>query len=232
MLIQRLPRHLRNVACAFVLACLGSAASAGEPVHLDIVSGTAWRAVGTAPPSNWTSPDFNDSGWSRAYAPFPNPGTTPALIANGPTKAQLMWFWDKPTLPTATSGPDNAWFRYTFMLELSPSQLPIIAQALIIADDDFELFVNGRRYPFVGPTVLSANRRANNQPRPLLADFTNMLRNGKNVLAIHATNLILYKWMFVDAKIRSVMTHCGSGYQQNGGPCADAAQADAAEPVQ
>lgn len=157
------------------------------PVDLAIVSGTAWRSAESVPP-DWAGTAFDDSGWRQAYAPYPNAVTTPADIAGAASAAELMWHWPRPELPTGSNGPAEAWFRYSFNLALTPDALPLIAQALIIADDEFEFFVNGMLYDFGRSTALDLNMRGNGQPLPLLADFTTMLRNGTNVLAIHAAD--------------------------------------------
>jgi hypothetical protein len=87
----------------------------------------------------------------------------------------------------------------------------VLAQALVIADDEFELFVNGRKYDFGRSTALDNNMRTNGQPNPLLADFTSMLRNGTNVLAIHAADGSLAhpqdnanEYVFFDGRIVTV----------------------------
>jgi hypothetical protein len=157
------------------------------PVNLAIVSGIEWRSAESVPP-DWASLGFDDSIWRQAYAPYPNDRTTPADIAGGASAAELMWHWPRPEQPTGSNGPTEAWFRYTFELTLTPNALPLLAQALIIADDEFEFFVNGMLYDFGRSTALDQNFRPNGQPLPLFADFTSMLRNGTNVLAIHAAD--------------------------------------------
>lgn len=170
-----------------VLACVCLAAPAAA-VDIPIVSGSAWRSTNAAPPPDWTGTGFDDSAWRQAYAPYPNDITTPDDIAGEPSAAQLMWDWPGPGLPTGTDGPNQAWFRYSFNLALTPSSLPLLAQALLIADDEFELYINGHLYNFGGSTALDNNKRPNGQPRPLFADFTSLLQNGINVLAIHAAD--------------------------------------------
>ena len=136
---------------------------------------------------------------------------TPADIAGGPTAAQLMWDWPNSGVPNGENGPNEVWFRYTFNLALTPDALPVLAQALVIADDEFELFVNGTKYDFGHSTALVDNMRSNGQPNPLLADFTSLLRNGTNVLAIHAADGSLaaphdelYEYVFFDGRIVTV----------------------------
>jgi len=114
-------------------------------------------------------------------------------------------------VPDGTSGPNEAWFRYTFNLAITPDALPLLGQALVIADDDFEFFVNGIKYNFGRSTLLADNRRSNGHPMPLLADFTSLLRNGDNVFAIHAADGSLiapydrgYEFVFFDGRIATV----------------------------
>lgn len=175
--------QLLSSAVAFFFMVSAQAA----PIDMSIVSGSAWRSTDVAT-AGWTTIGFDDSAWAQARAPYPNGTTTPQDIADGPSAAQLMWHFPGTDTPTGMNGPNEAWFRYSFDLALTPDALPLIAQALIIADDDFELYVNGVLYSFAGPTALDANKRPNGQPLPLLVDFGHLLQNGANVLAIHAAD--------------------------------------------
>jgi len=207
-MIKRFSNRVQHLAAT--IAFLSMAHAHAAPVNLPIVSDSTWRSASAAP-SDWTAIHFDDSAWRHAYAPYPNDRTTPADIAGGPTAAQLMWDWPGPGAPDGTSGPNEAWFRYTFSLALTPDALPLLAQALIIADDEFEFFVNGTQYNFGRSTALDDNMRVNGQPNPLLADFSSLLRNGTNVLAIHAADGALAhprdrfnEYVFFDGRIVTV----------------------------
>lgn len=205
---KRFRNRVQQLAATFAFLCMAQAQAV--PVNLPIVSDSTWRSTSAAP-VDWTAVNFDDSAWDHAYAPYPNAVTTPADIAGGATDAQLMWDWPGPGLPDGTNGPNEAWFRYTFNLALTPDALPLLAQALIIADDEFEFFVNGTKYDFGRSTALDDNLRGNGQPNPLLADFTSLLRNGTNVLAIHAADGSLAdprdrlnEYVFFDGRIVTV----------------------------
>jgi hypothetical protein len=205
---KRFRNCVQQLAATAAFLCVTYAQAA--PIHLSIVSDSTWRSTSTTP-GDWTAVNFDDSGWRHAYAPYPNDVTTPADIAGGPTAAKLMWDWPNSGEPDGENGPVEAWFRYTFNLALTPDALPVLAQALVIADDEFELFVNGRKYDFGRSTALDNNMRTNGQPNPLLADFTSMLRNGTNVLAIHAADGSLAhpqdnanEYVFFDGRIVTV----------------------------
>lgn len=205
---KRFRNCVQQLAATAAFLCVTHAQAA--PINLPIVSDSTWRSTSTTP-GDWTAIDFDDSGWRHAYAPYPNDVTTPADIAGGPTAAQLMWDWPNSGVPNGENGPNEAWFRYTFNLALTPDALPVLAQALVIADDEFELFVNGTKYDFGHSTALADNMRSNGQPNPLLADFTSLLRNGTNVLAIHAADGSLaaphdelYEYVFFDGRIVTV----------------------------
>lgn len=188
---KRFQNGLQHLTTAVAFICLvHMPALHAAPVDLSIVSGIEWRSAESVP-ADWASTTFGGSTWRQAYAPYPNAVTTPADIAGAASAADLMWDWPGPDLPTGSDGPTEAWFRYTFDLALTPDALPLIAQALIIADDEFEFFVNGMLYDFGRSTALDDNMRGNGQPLPLFADFTSMLRNGTNVLAIHAADSAL-----------------------------------------
>lgn len=201
-------KSLRLLTASLAFLCVAHVQAA--PINLSIVSGSDWRSTSTEQ-AGWTGTSFDDSAWAHAYAPYPNNATTPFDIVQEPTSAQLMWHWTSTDVPTGRNGPNEAWFRYTFNLDLTPSSLPLLGQALVIADDDFELFINGTKYNFGKSTALGDNTRPNGQPRPLFADFGNLLQNGTNVFAIHAADYSLtdpsnsvYEYAFFDAEIRTV----------------------------
>lgn len=208
---KRFRNGLQHLTAAMLFVCLAHVPAAhAAPVNISIVSGIEWRSAESVP-ADWASTTFDDSGWRQAYAPYPNDVTTPADIAGGPSAATLMWHWPRPDQPSGSNGPTQAWFRYTFNLALTPDALPLIAQALVIADDEFELFVNGMLYDFGRSSALDDNMRGNGQPLPLLADFTGMLRNGSNVLAIHAADNALdnpgdreYEYVYFEGMVRTV----------------------------
>lgn len=207
---KRFRRPLQMLTAAMAFVCMMHVQAA--PVEMwSIVSGSAWRSTDVAPPANWASTEFDDTAWSQAYAPYPNAVTTPDDIAGEPSGAELMWHWSGPDAPDGLRGPTEAWFRYTLDLTITPSSLPLLAQALIIADDEFELFINGQLYDFGGSTALDDNLRSNGQPLPLLADFSSMLRNGTNVFAIHAADNSLanpgdrrYEYVYFEGTIQTV----------------------------
>lgn len=198
--------HLLAAAMAFSWMAQSQAA----PIDMSIVSGSTWRSTSTAA-AGWTGTAFDDSAWSLAFAPYPNNVTTPDDIAGEPSNAELMWHWPGLVEPNGENGPNEAWFRYTFNLALTPSSFPLVAQALIIADDEFELFINGVLYSFGQSTALDNNLRPNGQPNPLFVDFGSMLVNGTNVLAIHAADGSLaaprersYEYVYFEGSIVTV----------------------------
>lgn len=205
---KRFRNYLHLLTAAMTFACALHAQAA--PVDISIVSGSAWRSTDAAP-SGWAGTTFDDSAWSQAFAPYPNALTTPDDIAGEPSAAALMWHWPSANAPDGASGPNEAWFRYTFELALTPGALPLAAQALIIADDEFELFINGQLYDFGRSTALDDNMRSNGQPLPLLVDFASLLRNGTNVLAIHAADNSLanpadrlYEYVYFEGSIATI----------------------------
>lgn len=205
---KRFRDTLQLLTAAITFFCMVYAQAA--PIHMPIVSDSSWRSSSSAP-AGWEAPGFDDSGWSQAYAPYPNSVTTPADIAGGPSAAELMWHWTGTAAPDGRSGPNQAWFRYTFDLNITPSSLPLLARALIIADDEFEFFVNGTLYDFGKSTALDDNMRGNGQPNPLLADFSDLLVDGTNVLAIHAADGSLanpgnraFEYVYFEGRIETI----------------------------
>lgn len=199
-------RIVRAVAFA-LLAGLGGSLHAA-PINLSILSGSNWLST-TSPGAGdaWTTAAFDDSSWISAFAPYPNSITTPNDIVPG-TSAQLMWYWNKPTPPTGGSGPNEAFFRFNFNLPVTAS-LPLLAQAMVIADDVFEMYVNGT---LVKIEDLDGNQGPGGKPIPVFIDFTSNLQVGDNVIAIRAFDGSLVggpsnrglEWLFFDGVIASV----------------------------
>lgn len=119
-----------------------------------------------APPaSDWTSTDFNASGWKSGAAPFGD------LIEGASTA------WTSKEL----------WVRRTF--ELSNPVLKDLTLKLS-HDDNVEVFLNGHLiYSFIGWT---GNRFSY---IPVKEVALKQLRKGKNVLAVHIRNTVGGAWL-------------------------------------
>jgi hypothetical protein len=198
-----------------------------------IWSDGSWLVTSTKPAGDWTLPGFDDSGWRSAFAPYPNPVTTPNDILPG-SNAKLIW---DPTVPVKPDGkPDESWFRYEFQVKPAsspyqcspPSDAPDdcldiwngesfsfrspSATTYVVADDRFDLYVNGVSVASnvaleVGPDGQPTNVHAYDlKPHLLYLDaFGNPV---DNVIAIHAwdgpgdtAEENLYQYLFVDGVI-------------------------------
>lgn len=145
-----------------------------SPIDLHIISNSSWQSNDTFVPS-WETLDFNDTSWKSARSPYPNPNSPTDIIPN--TTASYIWY-DPTNSSDGLTGPNEAYFRYTFNLDLQSDSLPILGQALIQVDDDYDLYVN--------ETLRFQNHDEGFANVIDFLDFTSLLRNGKNVIAIHA----------------------------------------------
>lgn len=127
--------------------------------------------------SGWETIGFNDSGWSAARGSYPSP-TSPTTLIPG-TTAQHIWH-DPSATSNGKSGPNEAFFRYTFDLNIQRDSFPLIGQSLVSVDDDYDLFVNGN--------LVYENHDGGNADVVDFVDFTSSLRNGENVIAIRAVD--------------------------------------------
>ena len=104
-----------------------------------------------------------------AHTPRPKP-STPPKAGKPPAPA---WIWDQKN--AATSAPlETIYLRKTFTLESVPKTAPTLATC----DNEFELFVNGRRAG-----------SSKNWAAPAGFDIARLLRKGRNVIAVQATNI-------------------------------------------
>ena len=103
--------------------------------------------------------------------------TGPAYAAavapvNPPTKLDARWIWNDANAAQATAG-GRIFLRKTFELPAVPTQ----AVAVVSADNQLTLFVNGKR--------LGESRE---WQKPLRVDLREHLKQGKNVIAVEAIN--------------------------------------------
>ena len=153
-----------------------------EPLTLDVVSDATWNVkvfnYGMSPTQNyldtWYLPDFNDSHWVKAYAPFPEPVTWNDLE----TKAAFIWYWQFPQWqPVNFSGPEEAWFRKTFEIPGDPSQFKI-QESAIASGGWVDFYINGTQILKQSDTITGG--------KPLQIDMGPYLVKGKNVIAIYS----------------------------------------------
>lgn len=131
-----------------------------------------------------------------AFVPYDNPAT-PVLNPN-----RMMWACgadgslcprvSDPDEPEFRNGPNEAFFRYTFSIK--PEAFAQSVAGSIIADDYFELYVNG---DFILAGALSNHQTVTDpedpeevpDPIPIpLPDFSDFLHEGENTLAIYAAD--------------------------------------------
>jgi hypothetical protein len=128
------------------------------PTSRDV--GQVWRYTTTAPNSDWTRADFNDSAWSTGQAGFGS-----SAVENGMVRTP----WTSPDL----------WIRRTF--EMSGDR-PAGLHMVVHHDEDAEVYLNGVRVDSLGGyttgyTYVSVDSTA-----------AAALRAGTNTLAVHVRN--------------------------------------------
>lgn len=187
----------RLIAATSTAALIATQAMA-FPVDTRFITGAnqGWKSFGDAggapPPAAWATNGFDDSAWSNARAPYPNPNQPSALIAPPPCTpnctylgAQFMWH-DPAGTSNGTTGVTDAYFRRHFFIPMvTPDDLPIKATMRIAADDDFEVFVNGQ--------LAFANHDQGFADQVFTFDFTPFVLASSvglsdNVVAIHAVD--------------------------------------------
>lgn len=152
----------------------------GGPEEKALVPANAewrWRYQNAAWPANWSSVEFDDSGWSSGRAPFGF--NAPEVVTN----------IDVP--PPTSNRPRSAQFRKSFTVE-DPAK---ISHARIVtrADDGVVVFVNGTEVgrANMGTGLLNSNSYATAAPRTAAANATpvvidipsSLLRAGTNIVS-------------------------------------------------
>jgi hypothetical protein len=199
----------------YTVAIMTCTASASAHRVLDIVSGS-----GNADGSGWQA-STDGINWIPAYAPYPNPITTPNPNLNGgiipdigTTNAQLMWYAAPNTTPDGMSGPDTVYFKYEFDLQTSTFAGGGQTYAWVAADDWMKLKVNGHE---VGTYLLDDHKDSRGQPIPVAMNFDQYLNDilagdptDHNIIEIEAhdggVNAVnrVYEWVFFDAQINPI----------------------------
>lgn len=120
--------------------------------------GHTWRYAMSKPPDDWMKQGFDDSSWKSGKGGFGQPETPNSIIGTR-WKNSDIWLRTEIELPDPASIVGGEWRVYH--------------------DEDFELYVNGRK-------VLSREGHVTRYVGiPLDAEAKQALRAGKNVIAVH-----------------------------------------------
>ncbi|THV01129.1 hypothetical protein K435DRAFT_836959 [Dendrothele bispora CBS 962.96] len=193
-----------------------------------IVSDLSWR-VSASLPSGWEQPGFDDSSWeaviSEGTYPTQDPdnyGTVSIAGVDPLSYAQAHWIWTSENPVTLGARA----LRRT--LDLPPGNTNASGQVLIVADDEYSLYVNGH---FVGtgtafPTVQRFNISSIQGPNVVIAVYAvNTMPTQAGVLAaIQITSFDPYSCVanctseiFVPTDgFWKVSTNVTSGFEQPG----------------
>lgn len=154
---------------------------------VDVSAGLNWRT--TTDPllgDQWAMGNFNSTDGVAAWAPYGNAGTTDL------NENRMMWNCgadgsaceNSSGIITGANGPTEAFFGFSF--DVKPRAKVTNASIAIIADDFFDLVINGQE---VQSAMLEGNQKPNGQPDPLILDFSTLIpffQAGTNVLTIRA----------------------------------------------
>jgi hypothetical protein len=191
-MIVKLTKPVVAILLLFMAVAVGAA-----PIDLRIVSDGSWRSSDTLY-SGWNTTGYDDSYWHNARSGYPNPNKPTDVISG--TTAEFIWH-DPDGNSNGKQGPIQAFFRYSFNLDIAADSLPFIGQAIIDVDDDFDFYVNGH-------LVLENHDGGASQS---VTTFTNYLTDGLNVIAIQAVDGQwgnpydrLYEHVLFDGVIRTV----------------------------
>jgi hypothetical protein len=119
--------------------------------------GLTWRYTLEKPADDWYKPDFDDANWKQGAGGFGTEKTPGAVV-------RTVW------------NTSNIWLRRTFEL---PADAPKNLHLLLHHDEDAEIYINGILAAKV-EGYISDYEEVAIHPRAL-----EMLRPGKNVLAVH-----------------------------------------------
>ncbi len=127
-------------------------------------------------PARWTMGLLSLDEWQGKWIGYDEPAPWEERLL---TFTGCRWIWTNEGQPRQQAPAGTRYFRRTFAL---PSDRKIVrARVLMTADNQFVLFVNGQE-------VARSDGREYAWQRPQTADITALVRPGKNLLAIAATN--------------------------------------------
>lgn len=198
---------MNTIKIKILFVLLSAAMALMDSVQAEIISHPFGFTVlstgdqGTTPFENWRSSDTASAGWQLlSYAAVgwskprfsypaptsPDPALSAGIAESGCSYNCFMWY-DPAITSDGTTGALNAYFRRPFALaNFSGSALPFVATAYVIADDDFELWINGTK------VLTDADYGTPNDLGPDIvhtADVTSLIVPGQmNIIALHATD--------------------------------------------
>ncbi|MFF5262737.1 family 78 glycoside hydrolase catalytic domain [Actinomadura viridis] len=123
--------------------------------------------------ATWFETALAGDGWRGSWIGAPGDAPT-APDLNG-----TSWIWYPEGDPATSAPAGSRYFRGTFDL----ASVPDGARLVMTADDGFTAWVNGAEAGGRDPDPAAENWR-----RPIVVDVTAKLRQGRNVIAVKATN--------------------------------------------
>jgi len=124
---------------------------------------SGWRCA-RKPGGLWTASGFDDRRWAPAVA-----DRAPDIVVEDRSYACV-------TTPTDIRDFATAYFRKV----LAVDGLPVAGGLTVLADDSYELYVNGK--------LLAVQKRPEQSYVPFETDLTDKLHHGRNALAVKVTN--------------------------------------------
>ena len=127
---------------------------------------TAWSRV-----SSWEMGLLSSTDWKAGWIGAPS--------TSAPDFGGTSWIWYPEGDPASTAPQATRYFRRT--LDLPAGATVSTARFLLTADDDFDLYVNGRK-------IASSPRVTDSWKQSMLVDVASALHPGTNTIAVAAEN--------------------------------------------
>ncbi|WP_285695821.1 family 78 glycoside hydrolase catalytic domain [Actinomadura sp. NBRC 104412] len=142
-----------------------------------------WRTVKDEPSGDWQAIGYDDSSWqaakvAAAWGSGPWGRPQPADPTAPPSFSGASWVWYPEGDPAADAPEGTRYFRGSFDLTAVAQK----GRLVMTADDGFTAWINGEQVADVEPGN-DAWRR------PVFVDVTGKLRQGRNTIAVKATNI-------------------------------------------
>ena len=160
----------------------GKALTAGQRAYWSVKT---WNAAGEespwSEPATWSVGLIEEKDWKAKWIGYDEPEPAPATATTAAGKAdplsldKLSWVWTDEGDPTKKAPKGTRYFATSIAIKGDAK----ISKAIFVltADDNFELFVNGKK---------AGN--ASGHTRPHEVDATKHLNSGDNLLGVAATN--------------------------------------------
>ncbi|GAA2073710.1 family 78 glycoside hydrolase catalytic domain [Actinomadura alba] len=150
----------------------------------NIDTSAAWRTTDAEPSGDWRATGYDDSAWpaakiAAAWGSGPWGRPQPPDPTRPPSFSGSSWIWYPEGEPASGAPAGTRYFRGSFDLDGAAQR----ARLVMTADDGFTAWINGEQVA----DVAAGN---DNWRRPVAVDVTGKLKQGRNTIAVRATNVV------------------------------------------